>query len=329
MNADAILKQSKNAYRQWKELWRKHAKMHGKFTQKSLEDYVNSGVGKALLLVANGYSFEENIETIKKYRDQVEIMACDKTLGHLIDNGIKPDFCLVCDAMVDYEKYMKPWEDQLDETVLFMNVCANYKWSHNGNWKDSYFFVNKDIIKSELEFGELSGCPNIIPAGTNVSNAMVVFATQSDNLGRRNFFGYDKILLIGFDYCWKFDGKYYAFDEDGYGKKYYMKHRYLKTRGGEDAYTSNNLLFSAQWLESYIANFKLPVVNCSKSTILGITKTCDLAEQMQYNYKREDGVLVRRTLAQIRKLKKELMDKQLMVKEIDKDHWFKFIATTH
>lgn len=328
MDSNAIVQQSKSAYNQWCGLWRDHAKRHAVFAPfKPLSDFVNSGVGKACLVVANGYSLEENIETIKKHQDKVDILCCDKTLGHLIENGIIPTFCLVCDAQVNYENYMEPWKDKLQDTVLFMNVCANPKWSFNGNWKDKYFFVNHDSIKSEIEFSGLSGCQNMIPAGTNVSNAMVVFLTQSDNTGRRNFFGYDKILLIGFDYSWRFGKKYYAFDETGNGKSNYMRHLYVNNLSGSPAYTSTNLAFSAQWLEKYIGSFKLPVVQCSRETILHTQYVGELEAQMQYNYRREDAEFVAREMKKQSRLTKELEQIQKRLMSIGEDHYYKFLST--
>lgn len=328
MDQSAIVAQSKNAYNQWKDLWRKHAKEHARFAPfKPMSDFLNIGVGRACLLVANGFSFEEHIETIKLYAKNVDIMCCDKTLGHLLDHGIKPTYCLVADAVVDYDKYMHKWRDQLDETILFMNVCGNPKWSRNGKWKDRYFFANHDVLRSEIEFMGLSGCPNQIPAGTNVSNAMVVFMTQSDNSGRRNFFGYDKLLLIGYDYSWRFDGKYYSFDEVGNGKANYMRHVYCATRAGSFAYSSTNLLFSARWLEKYVNSFRLPVVQCSQETVLGIRYNGKLEEQMQYGFKSEDADFVRTELARRDKLLKEANDIERRVTAVGTDHYFNFIAT--
>ncbi len=140
-------KQSEQVLQQQGEKWRQHAKMHAEFApHKNLSDFQNSGVGKAIILVANGYSFEKQIDALKANYKGHDIMCCDKTLGHLINHGIKPTFCLVADANVNYEKYMKPWEDQLHSTILFMNVTANPQWSHNGNWKDKYFYVNFDVL---------------------------------------------------------------------------------------------------------------------------------------------------------------------------------------
>lgn len=100
-----------------------------------LSDLEFSGIGKAILLVANGYSLEENMHTIKENKDKVDIICCDKTLGHLINNGIEPTYCLVCDANVDYEKYLKPFEDKLKNTILLINVCANPLWSQRETGK--------------------------------------------------------------------------------------------------------------------------------------------------------------------------------------------------
>ncbi|HLB42005.1 MAG TPA: 6-hydroxymethylpterin diphosphokinase MptE-like protein [Gammaproteobacteria bacterium] len=327
MDKSMIEAQSKSAYGQWCDQWRSQAKIHSKFKMKSFSDLENSGIGRAVLCVANGYSFEENIETIKKHKDNVDILCCDKSLGHLLNNGIKPKYVVICDANVNYEKYLSPYLDQLSETIALVNVCANPQWTENIKWKDIYFFVNKDIIDSHLEFSEISGCKNFIPAGTNVSNAMIILLTQSDNEGRRNFFGYDKILLIGYDYSWKDGGKYYAFDQDGGKKSQYMRHCYIVDMNGDFAYTSGNLSFSAKWFMTYAQTFKLPIVQCSKNTILNGIRYGNLEDQMQYKYKPEDSA---RVLSLVSKLKEVLKNKKDMEKKlisIGRDHELSFMAS--
>ena len=272
-------------------------------------------------------SLEENIETIKKYQDNVDILCCDKSLKPLLDNGITPTYCLVCDANVSYETYMKPVEDKLQDITLFSNVCANPKWTKNGNWKDVYFFVNEDILKSEIEFSGLSGCRNIIPAGTNVSNAMIVFLTQSNNNGRNNFFGYDKILMIGFDYSWD-DDKYYAFNSTGDGKQNYMKQVYLYNLGGKLCYTSTNLLFSAKWMDKFIHTFKQNVYQCSKRSILAGMGYKDLEEQLKYRYKPEDSNKVRSLVEYKRELLAKINQIDHDVFVVGRDHYKSVVRTT-
>lgn len=302
MNPNSLLIQSQAAYGQWKEQWREHAKVASTFRQRSLDHFLNVGIGRSVLCVANGYSFEENIEVIKKNKKNCDVMACDKTLGTLLENGIVPKYCVVQDANVNYERYMEEWKDELSETVLFINVCANPKWFQNGNWKEVNFVVNKDVINSEIEFSALSGCKNTMPAATNVSNAMIVLLTQSDNNLKRNFFGYDKILLIGYDYSWRFDGNYYAFSKDGDGKDLYMTHNYIVLPSGAFGYTSGNLAFSCQWLETYVKTFGLPVVQCTNQSILNFGKPADLATQMSYLFQPYDAKKTRELVTKLKEL---------------------------
>lgn len=325
LSQEQILAQSKNAYAQWAGQWREHAKIHATWVQNSLTDFENYGVGRAILLVANGYSFEDQIDSIKKYRDNVDIMACDKTLGSLIEHDITPDFCLVADANVDFDKYCKKWSKKLNNTILFMNVCGNPKWTANANWNKVYFFANEDVLGSQHEFQFLSQCPNCIPAGTNVSNAMVIFVTQCNNNGRRNYFGYDKILLIGFDYSFK-EG-YYAFDKTGNGKVHYMNHEVLKRLDDEFCYTSGNLIFSAKWLTDYITTFKLPVIQCTDKTILSLPYNSTLQKQMQYDGKREDNKKVFSIMRKKKALRKKIADLDGVLMEIGYSHLNDFLAT--
>ncbi len=322
MNHDQIVKQSVQAYKQWAKMWRENAAFHKQFNQGSFEDFRYTGVGKAIVLVANGYSFEENIETLKANKDNVDIICCDKTLGHLLDNGIEPTFCMVCDAQVSYEKYLKPWETKLKNTILFQNVCGNTDWTKNGNWKNKYFYVNKDIMSYEKEFMALSGCPNVVTAGTNVSNMMVVILTQCDNERKQNLFGYDKLLLIGYDYSWRFDGKYYAFDEDGGGKKYYMRHIYGLSRSGKLIFSSNNLSASASWLKLYVDAYKVPVIQCGQNALEAFGQIGDLDTQMKYRHKPSDSVRVRDLLSNKQRIEEKLAKVNNTLREISKDHFY-------
>jgi hypothetical protein len=310
------------AYMQWSKQWREHAHKHKGVAFKSFEDFRNVGIGKAVVCVANGYSFEENLETLKANQHNVDIFACDKTLGHLLDNGIKPTYCIVCDANVNYEKYLKPWEDQLQDTILFQNVCGNPKWTFNGNWKDRYFYVNKDVMNYEREFAALSGCNNLVTAGTNVSNMMIVLLTQCDNDKRQNLFGYDKILMVGFDYSWKFGGKYYAFDEKGGGKYHYMRHIYGVSQSGKLIFTSNNLSSSGSWLELYVKAYKVPVVQCSQDALYMFGKPGKLDEQIKYRHKPDDAPTVIGMVNERRGLEKRLAELDNGLRDIAREHWY-------
>lgn len=309
-----VRQQSVSCYKQWSDQWRVQAKYHGdRFTMKPLSDFEFSGVGKAALLVGNGYSFEEDIETIKKYQDKVDIVACDKTLKSLIEHDITPDICILCDANVSYQKYCEPIKDKLKDTILISNICAATEWACRGNWKDVYFFVNQDILQSEKEWMEVSKCSNLIVAGTNVSNAMIIMLTQCSNAGARNFFGYDRILLTGFDYCWD-ETAYYAFDKTGGGKEHYMKHIMVISMNEEIAFSSGNLLFSCRWIDQYLKVFKLNIIQTSKRSILPGNSYLPLEKAMNYSYRTEDSHFIKKlvkmrdaALTEIREIDQKLI----------------------
>lgn len=327
MTPKEIKEQTLQAYKQHSALWTKHASEHAKFKMKSFDELNLVGVGRACVLVANGYSFEEQLPILKKHHKNVDIMACDKTLGHLLDNGIKPTYVVVCDARVNYQKYMEPWKDQLKDSILFMNVCANSEWSHNGNWKDKFFFANMDIMGYEKEFARLSGCNNFVTAGTNVSNMMVVLLTQCRNESRQNKLGYDKLVLCGFDYSWRPDGKYYAFDQEGGGKFYYMRHIYGLSGNGRMLFTSNNLASSASWLNDYVKVFKIPIVQCSKETISDFGCRGDIEESLRYRHKTSDLDIIRTEILKRNHLAQQMKRIDDKLKNISLDHHYAHLAT--
>ena len=333
MNEHAIRKQSERAYSQWGKQWKEQAAFHGQFEMHNMEELKNSGYEKACLLVANGHSLEVEMETIKEcwQNPYLDIMVCDKALGHLIDNGVTPTYVLVCDANVSYEKYLEPYKDKLQDVILLINVCANPKWSQQANWKKVYYFVNRDVIKSEIEFGALSKCPNFIPAGTNVSNAMISMMSQSDNEGPKNYFGYDKLLLIGYDYCWTIDGNYYAYDKSGSstetGKYCYMKHLCVRTLGGEMAYTSSNLHFSMEWIRKYLQAYGLPVVQCTDKTILPTRWRGKLREQMNYIPKTKNKAKVMSLVDKRAELVKQLSSVDVTIRKYEREHRLGYIAS--
>lgn len=324
MDDSEVKKQSKAAYGQWAPQWRKQALENKAIAEskwsgfKNMEVLFSTGVGKFALLVANGASFETEIETIKKHAANVDIVACDKTLGNLLAHGVVPKYCVVCDANVSYEKYLEPYKDQLSETILLGNVCGNPKWSE-ANWKDAYFFINEDIIDSHLEFQALTGCANMIIAGTNVSNAMLVMMTQCNNSGTANVFGYDRYLLIGFDYCWN-DNRYYAFDKDGSGKGNYMRHLFLHDLDGDEIYSSQNLYFSAKWLDRYIRTFSVRAIQCSSASLLPASGRGKLDKLMQYTFKPDDSKTVKELVSYRRKVFEKIMEIDTALNGIERDH---------
>lgn len=247
---EEVLRQSEAAMKLWGETWKEHAKKNAVRYKKdgnSHVDLIHMGAGRTMLCIANAPSFERKIDIIKKYSKdrQFDIGCVDKCFHHLINNGIKPDFVFLADAGISYDKYLKDYIHETDDVVLIANVTSNPDWTLN--WKGKvFYFVNKDNIETEKIFIPLSGCKEVIPASSNVGNTQMVFSTQ--------ILGYDQYALVGYDHCWKDDENYYAFEDsiEGTGnKRYWMKHLNLVDRFGHFLNSSQNLYFSARWLNDF------------------------------------------------------------------------------
>ena len=246
LTQNEVLAQSRAALEQWHPRWQSHARENGAILKRKgrpQDELLMCGIGRSVVCCGLGPSLTENIAEMRLHRDCWDVGAVDKAFAFLVERGVKPEFVCVADAMVSYEKYCEPYLKDTEGVALLMNVCANPKWAEN--WKGPvYFFVNKDNLKTEVEFSQLSGCTQAIPAASNVGDALVAFLMQ--------VVSYDRYLLVGFDYCWKPDGDYYAGQwEDR--KRSFMWHQVQPTEKGF-VHTSSNLKFSARWMSQYIAS---------------------------------------------------------------------------
>lgn len=250
--------------------WIPAAKENAKLERGDSRDFANRGLGKFAVLIGMGPSLENNIDAIKKYRDRVDVITCDKGFGALLRQGVKADYVICCDTNIQF-KWLRPHLEETKDVALIATPYASTDWTHF--WKGpKYFFVNRDAIKSERHFIEIMGEKTvIIPAGSNVSNAMLIFFSRCDETSNVNYAAYTKYFLTGYDYSWAPDTNYYAWNNPE-PKRFYMHHRTLLGIDGNTTFTSENLVFSAKWMKQYVTTFNLPVVNCSERGILDISQ---------------------------------------------------------
>ncbi|MDD5459830.1 MAG: DUF115 domain-containing protein, partial [Phycisphaerae bacterium] len=266
LSEEDVRLQSLAAIAQSGDKWRKHAKLNGEIYKRNKQTYhdlFSKEYGRQVIVCGMGKSLEDKIPELQQYANRVDILCCDKAFKILMDHGIKPKYVFLADANISYDEWIANAIYASDGVTLIMSICANPEWARN--WKGPiYFFVNKDNIKSEDIFIKISGCPDIIPASSNVGNTAVVYATQ--------ILGYREVLLVGYDFSWEPDGNYYAFaDKD---KRFWMRHFQLTDINGGLAFTSGNLMFSCRWLQDYyygpLSVAGVRMFNCSGRGILRI-----------------------------------------------------------
>jgi len=284
LNYSDVKKQSEAVYKQFGEsMWKPYANENHRLKRCDCKEFENSGLGKTLVLVAMGASLENDIEELKKNREKYDILTCDKGFGVLLEHGIKADFVNIADCQIPY-KWLEKYIDETEDVALISTIYANPDWT--SRWKGKrYFYMNKDAIKSEKHFSHLFPNARTIPASSNVGNAMLVFMTGCDN-GQANWAGYDRYVLLGYDFCWLPEGNYYAFNNPK-PKRSYMHHLTRILSDGTVIFSSQNLNFSADWLRMYIKGYKLPVIDCSGGMleINQKVKFSEVVSKINSNYK--------------------------------------------
>lgn len=284
LNNQEVLDQSNNAFNQWRELWDSHAAKHAEIHKKkptSHQELLYRGYGKTLLCVAMGPSLEDEIQTILANRNKYDIACVDKAFTYLVDHCIIPDYVFVADAKVDFTAWGKKYIDNTENVTLIASVTSNPEWAEN--WKGPvYYYVNKDNIKTEERYSKISGIREIIPAGSNVGNSIIIFMAQIAS--------YDNYLMIGYDFCWGDDDNYYAFNHSN--KRYAMKHHYMIDNRQRLVTTSGNLWFSCRWLQDFINAYHANkvIINCSKGIFYMRNTPLEFAIKHIKNRKIDDKV---------------------------------------
>jgi len=274
MDHQEVLQQSQNAIRQWKDLWTRNCQINKNLATGPISLLKNQGIGKNVVCISMGPSLEKQIDDLKKYRDKVDIICVDKAAKALIQRGIIPDFVVIADAQVSYEIYCEPIKAATRNITLIGNINSNPKWGMN--WLgQKFYYINKDNINSEVIFSGLTGITDLMIAGSNVSNAALIFAST--------YMIYDAYFLCGFDFSWPVNGNFYAF-EKRHEKNAYLNQIKTYDRDFKLVCTSNNLWFSCRWLKGFIEHMVSPskrVVNCSDG-ILQIQKcNPNLGQELQ------------------------------------------------
>ncbi len=159
----------------------------------SLKDiYKNS----TALIASAGPSLAENIEKIKKYRDNFILFAVGPSMKLLQENGIIPDFLCVVEAL-DTSTQLK--DINLSTTNLIFEPYSNsYLWDLKTKNKFLFFSKNNflnDFIANYLQI--------------NIEDNINIGTVSYCALSAAKIMGFDKIILCGQDLAFK-DGKCYA-----------------------------------------------------------------------------------------------------------------------
>lgn len=252
-----VQKQSKRAFDRWGPLWHENATENKKYIT-SIAPLMNIGANKKVIVCGFGPSFANNIKLIKKHNlhHTHDIIVIDKALKTTLKAGIIPNYLIVADAQVSFEKYGQVPKEICERVKLIPAITANYKWAkhwHNNGGK-VYFTLNKDGIRTHKIFREYfkdtGQEPIIIPAASNVLNSAYVTAAL--------YMQYNELLICGADYSYKLGANYYGDSSKPkdtnlkIDKKYFCNHFSTVDINNDIVQVSVNMQFSAKWLVDLI-----------------------------------------------------------------------------
>ena len=222
--------------------------------------------GKTLAIVGGGPSVDEEIENIKKYRDQIVVFAVGTIAEKLVKNGIEPDVIVITDPQETMYRQIAGFETKQIPLILLSTASADILRHYSGK---AYVVYQEGYEPAEIAAREKGYM--LFLTGGSVSTLALDIAIK---------FKAEKIILIGMDMAYTGNRSH----AKGIGREIDSDldlRRVISTEGKIIA-TSKNLDIYRKWIERRIASEpNILIYNTGKGA--RIVGTCEksLGEIMQ------------------------------------------------
>jgi len=143
---------------------------------------------KEAIIIAGGWSIDENIEEIKRLSKNRLVISCDTGLRILNQHGISPDFVTTLERVEECARLLKFENEKGNETVFVSSMVVDSLVMEEMIKKKHYAFCrfkNNSVFDLSYKFGELEQC--------NSSATMA--------LSLADFLGVETVYLFGQDLC--------------------------------------------------------------------------------------------------------------------------------
>ncbi|WP_457624485.1 motility associated factor glycosyltransferase family protein [Persephonella sp.] len=150
-----------------------------------------------VVIVGSGPSLDDSIETLKKIKDRVIIVALTTAVKTLVENGIIPDFATIADAQENMVRFLEGLkEEDLKKTYIFSAIFTEAEFTEK--FKEGLIF----------NYGQLKHLLNIrdrikvnIESGATVLNTTFSLLTQM---------GFSRFYLFGVDLGTKYRDRFHT-----------------------------------------------------------------------------------------------------------------------
>ena len=216
-----------------------------------------------LFIVASGPSLDNDIEYIKKHKDDVVIFSCGTALRILEKNGITPDFHFEIEREEEIHDVLQQYTSKhIRDKVALVGLNVLYDKVFTEDFKESYlYFRDLDSGSSIIS----NNIPKLFHTNPTVTNGAISFASE---------FSWDKIYLFGADMGFKDINKHHSKDAFMYSKKNttFDWHAEIGTDvtnhleanfGGEKIYCTSVFFWTKQNIENLLIEKDITLYNCS------------------------------------------------------------------
>jgi len=200
---------------------------------------------KAIILVGSSPSLKNDVKYLRNVGDEFKILCANSALKYLINNGVKPDYCICLDAdEIDIPAHL---DCDNKEIILLANTAISPKalevWKGSIYWLP-YYSIRKDlIVKIKNKLGRM-----IQGGGNSMSCALWIVSVV---------FGSKTIIFCGNEYC---------FDEV---KNYYADKKAAKQEKMDIIYPTVDILGRKRWTQPAHYSYALWIEKCCQDLTPG------------------------------------------------------------
>ena len=217
---------------------------------------------RTIAIVGGGPSLDEQIDDMKKYREQMKIWSVGTAARKLINEGIIPDLIVIEDAQENMYKQVCNLPTEHIPLLLLSTASAQILDYYKGQ---SYVAYQKGYDLAEKRAQELG--VQTYQTGGSVTTLALDVALR---------FGADKIILIGVDLAYT-DNRSHA-SGMGYEIKEGKEYRMVTSTDGRQIKTSRNLDIYRKWIEHRIVEENIPILNTGRGAQIAGTQTVVIQE---------------------------------------------------
>jgi len=199
---------------------------------------------KKVVIVAGGPSVDDEVESMKKYRDELVILSVGTVARKLIAMGIHPDAIILTDP----HEYMYHQVEKLDVENIPLLLLSTVSRSVVKSYKGPIYLIYQEGYEPAEKVAKECGYSTCQTGGSVTTTALDLSI----------IFGADKVILVGADMAYTNNRSHAG--GVGYEERDFSDFRQVTSVDGGVVYATRILDIYRKWIERRISGLTSPVV---------------------------------------------------------------------